>query len=70
MLVYIGERVRFFPDHRFHRRHHSLHLARVGDDLFGGDLFHIYNRQRYWPFSLVGDSEYLLVRQPENPALQ
>jgi hypothetical protein len=51
MVVHIGERVRLFPDHCFHRRHHSL----------GGGLrvfccfSHIYTRERYWTFSLVGD---------------
>jgi len=69
MLVHIGERVRLFPNHRRHSRHYSLHLARVGD-FFVGDLrvfccfFHIYTRERYWLFPLVGecsDSEYLFV---------
>ena len=36
----------------------------LGDDFFDGDLFHIYNRQRYWPFFAgwrCADSEYLFV---------
>jgi hypothetical protein len=61
MFVHIGERVRLFPNHRFHSRHYFLYLVRSGNDILGGSLrvfccyFHIYNRQRYWIFSLVGD---------------
>jgi len=56
MLVHAVLCVWFFPDHRRHSRHYSLHLARVGDDFWGGGLrvfccfFHIYTRERYWPF--------------------
>src|ERR1035437_10199931 len=45
--------VLFIPDYSFHRRHHSIHLARVGDDFLCGGLrvfcwfFHLYRRQLY-----------------------
>jgi hypothetical protein len=61
MPVHIGECVRLFPNHRFHRRRYFLHLVRAGDCFFCGGLrvfcyfFHIYIRERYWLFSLVGD---------------
>jgi hypothetical protein len=61
MLVHIGERVRLFPNHRFHSRRYFLYLARVGDDL----LFFSY---LYWRAILAffagwrcTDTEYLFV---------
>src|ERR1035437_6954855 len=38
MLVHAVKCVWFFPDHCFHRRHYSLHLARVGADFIDGGL--------------------------------
>ena len=70
MLVHAVICVWFFPDHRRHSRHYSLHLVRGVDDFRGGGLclfccfVHIYNRQRYWLFFAgwkCTDSEYLFV---------
>jgi len=61
MIVHDVICVWFFPDHRRHSRHYSLHLARDGGGFFCGGLrvfcccFHIYTRKRYWTFLLVGD---------------
>src|SRR5208337_4085128 len=70
MLVHAVICVWFFPDHRRHSRHYSLHLVRVGDGFLGGALrvfccfVHIYTRERYWVFSLVIVVRRVPVRLP------